>query len=185
MPFLRGDPGMIEEVLAEMDPADLPDGFGDSLDEFKYEEAKATFRPKKLEKVSQVTLDALLGMEATHLRVRYDGGYDEGFAYTDHVQIGKTKRKSDDVIKSLVKAGCGGKIRKVERKLLQDYYGKKLSDAMAAEHGLDTLAHELASLLLGEGYGTGEYELYGAFTVDLMSGKIVDDPKAKKGKKKR
>jgi len=41
------------------------------------------------------------------------------------------------------------------------------------------LAEELASKLLGDGYGTGELSLYGAFKVDLISGAIEDDQNAK------
>ena len=44
----------------------------------------------------------------------------------------------------------------------------------------EELAGELATVLLGRGFGTGEYELYGAFTADLATGDLVDDPDAAK-----
>ena len=44
----------------------------------------------------------------------------------------------------------------------------------------DDLATTFASRLLGEGFGTGEYELYGAFVIDLETGDMVDDPDAQK-----
>jgi hypothetical protein len=41
-----------------------------------------------------------------------------------------------------------------------------------------SLSTEWASLLLGQSFGTGEYLMYGAFTVDLESCTITDDPNA-------
>jgi hypothetical protein len=57
----------------------------------------------------------------------------------------------------------------------------ELDRAIVAD-ALNDLAHEIASVLLGEGFGTGEYQLYGAFTADLKSGAITDDAKAKRPK---
>jgi hypothetical protein len=45
---------------------------------------------------------------------------------------------------------------------------------------LDDLGGELAIKLLGSGYGTGEYEMYGAFTADILTGELIDDPNALK-----
>jgi hypothetical protein len=39
----------------------------------------------------------------------------------------------------------------------------------------DWLCSEWASMLLGDSYGTGEYSMYGAFTVDLVGCTITDD----------
>lgn len=44
----------------------------------------------------------------------------------------------------------------------------------------DELAHEVASQLLGSGYGTGELELYGAASVVFETGEINDDPQAER-----
>jgi hypothetical protein len=41
-----------------------------------------------------------------------------------------------------------------------------------------SLCDEWATMLLGSGYGTGEYSMYGAFTVDLEACTISDDPDA-------
>jgi hypothetical protein len=38
----------------------------------------------------------------------------------------------------------------------------------------------LAVKLLGLGFGTGEYDMYGAFTADFRSGELIDDPNAVK-----
>jgi hypothetical protein len=40
------------------------------------------------------------------------------------------------------------------------------------------LCNEWAAMLLGDSYGTGEYSMYGAFTVDLEACTIADDPHA-------
>jgi hypothetical protein len=37
------------------------------------------------------------------------------------------------------------------------------------------LINEWALMLLGDGYGTGEYSMYGAFTVDLEACTVTDD----------
>jgi hypothetical protein len=54
-----------------------------------------------------------------------------------------------------------------------------VSDQQELEQFLgDTLCAEWAAMLLGNGFGTGEYSMYGAFTVDLEACTIIDDPKA-------
>jgi hypothetical protein len=40
------------------------------------------------------------------------------------------------------------------------------------------LCDEWASMLRGDGFGTGEYSMYGAFTVDLETCAIIDDRNA-------
>ena len=183
MPFIRGDAEMFDEILSEVDPDDLPEGFADKRpgDEFEYEKAEATFTSKKLERVAKFVHQTLLDMGATEFRVRYDGGYDEGFAYPEYVVIGKEKRPVAKLVADFKK--LIPQIRAESKKGRSDYL-KDIVDKQVSEYAIDQLAHELASLLLGEGYGTGEYELYGAFTADLKSGKITDDPKAKKKKGK-
>ncbi|MDU1690566.1 MAG: hypothetical protein E6848_13260, partial [Bradyrhizobium sp.] len=42
----------------------------------------------------------------------------------------------------------------------------------------DQLVEEWAMLLLGRGFGTGEYCMYGAFWVDLEACTIIDDGNA-------
>jgi len=43
---------------------------------------------------------------------------------------------------------------------------------------LERLCEEWAEMLLGRGYGTGEYSMYGAFTVDLDTCTVTDDSNA-------
>ena len=42
----------------------------------------------------------------------------------------------------------------------------------------DEFADALARRFLGEGYGTGEYEMFGAFEADLATGTLTDLPDA-------
>ena len=58
-----------------------------------------------------------------------------------------------------------------------EYYRKNAPRRVISD-ALDELAHEIASQLLGTGYGTGEYTLYGAVTVDFETGEMNDDPDA-------
>jgi hypothetical protein len=98
---------------------------------------------------------------------RYDGGHDEGFAWPDYFEMQD-----------------GGRIS--PRDLAGRLRGAGLTDSAAGitnrhafvETDLDALRRlcfEWASLLLGHGYGTGEYSMYGAFTVDLDACTITDD----------
>ncbi len=187
MPFMRGDPEMYDEILNEVDPADLPEGaLGDRPSgEYEYETAEATFDPKKLRGISKAALDALLAMNATGFKVLYDGGYDEGFSHADSVFFaGGAGQPVDVVIDKFATPDFATAVRTAAKS--QSVYGNagefyaKLADRDVAKHALDELAHELASKLLGDGYGTGEYSLYGAFTADLKTGEIIDDPDATK-----
>jgi hypothetical protein len=98
---------------------------------------------------------------------RYDGGHDEGFAWPDYFDMQD-----------------GGRIS--PRDLAGRLRGAGFADRFPARHAfgetdldvLRRLSFEWASLLLGNGYGTGEYSMYGAFTVDLEACTIVDDRSA-------
>jgi hypothetical protein len=104
---------------------------------------------------------------------RYDGGNDEGFSWLDSIEIQN-----------------GGRINAVglARRLLDVQLLDKLdlalglNDSRSDQQRLDDVVSELcgewACMLLGEGYGTGEYSMYGAFTVDLETCTITDDRNA-------
>jgi hypothetical protein len=183
MPYLRGDPAAFDEILSEIGAEDLPPDFADKrpTGEFEYQAAKTSFKPAKLGKIAKLVHQALLEMGATAFRVRYDGGFDEGFAYSDHLMFGKEKRPVESVAKELASSALAAKVRALAAKR----YYKDAVGAKLIKEALDELAHEMACQLLGESYGTGEYQLYGAFTADLKTGKITDDPKAGKPRKMR
>jgi hypothetical protein len=188
MPYLRGDAAMFDEILSEVDPEELPPDFASKRpgEQFEYESAAARFEPEKLGAIARLTLDALRGIGVTRFRVRYDGGYDEGFAHADSVYFGPDPRHLHVAVDRLATPEFVERFRTTcaqEKGGTFTYIREMLKDAPArkiAEHALDELAHELASTLLGDGYGTGEYQLYGELVADFSSGEISDDPSATK-----
>ena len=186
MPFIRVDPESYDEIVEELGPEAFPAGAGPRPSgAFEYEAAEAAFDPRKLGGPAAAALDALLALGATRFRVTYDGGYDEGFSNPDTVWVGDDPRPAAVVAKELAKPGpvallrAAGKGPDSMHGNPGDLYAR-LPDAEVARSALDELAHELASKLLGDGFGTGEYQLYGAFTADLRTGRMTDDPDARK-----
>lgn len=181
MPFIRVDAEAFDEIVSEVDAEDLPPGFAENRPsgDFQYEASTARFQPSELSPVAQVALESLLASGATHFRVRYDGGYDEGFSYPEYVIIGERHRPATEVADELAKTAFVSRVRSAAADRRYESYAK-LEDKLVGRYAIDELAHALASRLLGDGYGTGEYELYGAFTADLRSGEIKDDPAAQK-----
>lgn len=165
MPFIRVDSDEFEDVQYNT--------------EFQYEEAGANFDPADLPPAERFTLKALLTMGATDLRVKYDGGHDEGFSHPQFVMFGDSLWTAEDVSTELAKSPLVGQLREAPRERGQSYY-KDQTNEQVARSALDALADVIASVLLGEGFGTGEYELYGAFTANLSTGEIADDPHAQK-----
>lgn len=179
MPYQRVDSEMFDEIVNEVDPEDLPDGFADKRPSgaFEYESAEATLKPAKLGPVAKAVRDALVKIGATKLKVRYDGGYDEGFSHPDQLIFGDTRRDAKSFGKEFGTAELVAAVRDASKKgsprHVTDFYSKS-DDKAVATNALEQLADEYASTLLGDGFGTGEYQLYGAFTADLVSGEIVD-----------
>jgi hypothetical protein len=166
MPYLRMDLDSYDEMASELGD-DFPLGDRPSGG-FEYESAEGKFNWAKLEPGARVIRDALLAAGAERFRVRYDGGFDEGFAHPDLLYFGDRQRGAKEVCEQLATPELLAQLQQS---------GPSFADAggtQAALYALDELAHQLASRLLGDGYGTGEYELYGAFTADLKTGEIVD-----------
>lgn len=180
MPYLRGDADAFDEILSEMGD-DLPPDFADKRpsDDFEYEPAETRFDPAALEPPARAILDALLARGATTFRVRYDGGYDEGFAHPESITFDQTTRPAEAVADDLATPEIVAQLRKAAASRPYNNY-EDVNDTTLARYAVDELAHALASKLLGDGYGTGEYQLYGAFTADLRTGQITDDPAAPK-----
>lgn len=186
MPYIRNDVDIYDEMVEELGEdvvgGERPSG------EFEYETATATFKRADLESVSQIIFDALVSAGATKFRVTYDGGYDEGFSHSDTLFFGSGK--SDDADPGEARGPTSvGKALGAHKSLVDsirtaagkssmwgnaaEFYAK-MNDAEVCTHAMDELAQELATKLLGEGFGTGEYQLYGALTADLRTGEIVD-----------
>jgi hypothetical protein len=114
--------------------------------------------------------------------VRYDGGNDEGFAYFDRAEshVGGTadaKTVAEQLLSTPVTAHANP--------TQTDDCRLQVGNMILSEPGtanqrmgylMDEFAHHGASALLGEGYGTGEYELRGWFRWNLNSGEAVDLP---------
>jgi hypothetical protein len=126
-----------------------------------------------------ISVPALRAIGIKHVHCRYDGGNDEGFAWLDRLEKADGTHFPADQL--------GPRLRE-----MQVY--EKLCDAriLARREGIstdqqaaellnftrETLVQEWAYLLLGTHFGTGEYVMYGAFTVDLEACTITDDPQA-------
>ena len=101
---------------------------------------------------------------AVRAYMRYDGGNDEGFAWFDHCVLkdGST-RDADQVAVELERKGLAPNM-------------KTWGSRSATRNALDDLVAGIwAAKLLGQGYGAGEYVMYGAFWVDLETGLATDD----------
>lgn len=138
-----------------------------------YEPGETTFDPGNLNDEARRTYDALRSIGIHTLRVRYDGGHDEGFSHFEAAQ-------SDDQLFSLqglIEAAKIGPLGEDGTELhVWNEKDTEISRAQWAQSALWNLCEELALRLLGRGYGTGEFSLYGRFTADLRSGRIVDEP---------
>jgi hypothetical protein len=118
---------------------------------------------------------ALREIGARHVYGRYDGGNDEGFAWLDHVALTSGERLvPDEVARRLAAAGL--RERLAEAGLWHDQWGT--GEKAMRDIAIETFATECAVKLLGGGYGTGPFYLYGAFTVDLDTCTVVDDRNA-------
>lgn len=117
------------------------------------------------EKEAAQLATAMRELGAVRAYMRYDGGNDEGFAWFDHcVFKDGTTRDADRVAKDLEEKGFHVSM-------------KTFGGGSAMREALDDIVATPWSVkLLGEGYGTGEYVMYGAFSVDLETGVAADDP---------
>jgi hypothetical protein len=170
--------GDFDEMGLELDERD-PDNLHEAPASggFSYEPATGRFEVKGLNEVARRALEALRGVGAGRLRVTYDGGYDEGFAQAASVTINGVATSAADVAKLLASSEFATWLRDRPKGVnpRDDFeWIRTVPDA------IDELAFQIASVLLGEGYGTGEYELYGALDADLTTGQITDDKHATK-----
>jgi hypothetical protein len=119
---------------------------------------------------------ALRAMGAKQVYCRYDGGNDEGFAWVEWINLAAGGRL--DAAELSARLSASGVLRQFD---INDvlYGASTMSGTQQKRYIVEQwLANEWATLLLGRGYGTGEYAMYGAFTVDLDALTITDDPKA-------
>ncbi|MEM1266215.1 MAG: hypothetical protein AAGI50_09395 [Pseudomonadota bacterium] len=159
-----GDAGGAAKVLDDAKPGLLARFFG----------GDGPFSMRLSKRDRQVLETVVPALKAAGLRtcwIVYHGGHDEGFAElhamadADGQEIALDALLEDtDLLAALWHAAPAhtmGTIGEKARLLL--------------EHEVPVL---LASLLLGAGYGTGEYELYGRARLDLEAMTVTDDPDA-------
>jgi hypothetical protein len=105
---------------------------------------------------------------------RYDGGNDEGFAWLDHVELADGSRLNAETLSERL-----AQTALYDRLISADLtHGRTPTKPQLMNGICETFAIETAALLLGQGFGTGPYYLYGAFTVDLTTRAITDDHNA-------
>jgi hypothetical protein len=182
MPYVHGDD---EAGWAGEDQELSPDVTPRPSGPFDYEPAEGTFEPDELDGPAQIIYAALIDAGAKRFRVRYDGGHDEGFAHADTIWFGpdQTARGVADVAREWATSPVVERIgAAVRQRHPDDFHHTTYAFRPEPEQWVDLalweLAEAIASALLGEGYGTGEYSLYGALVADLETGDITDDPAA-------
>lgn len=108
---------------------------------------------------------------------RMDGGNDEGFAWLDSAQTADGRSLDPAQLAALLlERGAAERLPSP----LQAGFGdgsESPGDQLVRQFDWD-LADAWAIRLHGDGYGTGEYSMFGAFTVDLVGETITDDPEA-------
>lgn len=126
--------------------------------------------------VSTVVLPALAEAGVRRIYCRYDGGQDEGFSWLEFAELGSGKRLSEAELLALL-ASTGLADELAQGQFIRE--PASLSPQKLLENVMRYwVCDEWASWLLGRGYGTGEFTMYGAFLVDLEKATIVDDDRA-------
>jgi len=179
MPFIKMDADAYDEMLEELGEEVIsgprPSG------EFEYQTVEGKFKTSKLSAQARLIADALRAAGATTFRIAYDGGYDEGFSHPETITINGKPTDPAAVVKQITTPALVTALREEYKKQKWSAESAATSaDAEIVRDAFDMLAYEIASVLLGDGFGTGEYQLYGALTADLKTGQVTDDENAEK-----
>jgi hypothetical protein len=167
--FQRPSPGVVGEIRVS----------------FQERQRQAKLRQEhRTQQLFSIAVPALRSTGVRRVYCRYDGGNDEGFAWFDHYEIEEGKpmdsklvgqrlreMKVDEALGAAGLVQLDGDVSPGEREWRDQT--QWLGGAVGS-----MLSHEWAALLLGQGFGTGEYLMYGAFVVDLDECVITDDPNA-------
>jgi hypothetical protein len=191
MPYIRGDEEMYDEMKEELgDDVDLgerPSGEYEFMEMSEIAYEPEGFDPDKLPPITKNVLEQMRKVGVTHFRIRYDGGHDEGFSHPDSVTAADGSGMTiEALIDKLATPQLAAELRKVAEvraegnwQNIAEYY-KNLSDAEVVKSACDELAEHIVVANLGNGYGTGEYTMYGEIIADLVEGTFTDDPNAAK-----
>lgn len=142
---------------------------------WSYEAAETQLDADKISKGSLQAFLILQEMGVTEIFVRYDGGYDEGFAYFDSATLRDESWPVEALAAELAPGPLGE--RPSERTFhYSDEVEAGMTRVQEAKDALDGLACDLAGQLLGNGFGTGEAAIDGRFRLEMGTGHIVDLP---------
>jgi hypothetical protein len=137
---------------------------------------------QRWERTRAIVIPALRQIGGRRIYCRYDGGNDEGFAWVDSLALQDGQRIDlDTVAQRLHDAEVHRVLRSVGVEPKDPFSPTASGDLLergALKYFVETLCHEWATMLLGRSFGTGEYSMYGAFTVDLETCIVTDDPGA-------
>jgi hypothetical protein len=196
-------PGTWDEYMGAFDPEELEElGANRPSGNFDYEAISERFSPEELGPVAREMLDVLTAAGVTSFRVRYDGGFDEGFIYPETFLVGTEEHEVKDVLQRLASLDLTVRLREaaIRENTIELYldtppaeppptefgaedrfeFYARATPYEAAEMALYNLGGVLAVKVAGDGFGTGEYQLYGAFTANFRTGELLDDPTAVK-----
>jgi hypothetical protein len=179
-PEFGGAAGTVRfSVPAPGTPIEPPQPPAPTAPQSSYEERRQQserLHEQRRQQLFAVVIPVLREIGARRAYCRYDGGNDEGFSWLDNVEMQDGARIGTDALEQ----------RLSDVQLMEKLYAAgmmKRTDHMSEQEHLKSfvrysLCDEWATMLLGSGYGTGEYSMYGAFTVDLEACTISDDPDA-------
>ena len=106
----------------------------------------------------------------------YDGGNDEGFAWFRSLRTANTELNRTQLVSLLISSGVLTALRSAE--FIHESPEYPRTEHQHLEDVLNAQAEEWGVLLLGWGFGTGPYQMFGSFTVNLVKHTIIDDPNA-------
>lgn len=116
-------------------------------------------------KVTALLIEAMVELGGVRLLLRYDGGHDEGFAWLEHCELADgTRLDSTQLQARIEQTQAFARIRT----LMPDIPLEELLEIEACTFWI--------GLLLGEGFGTGSYFIYGSAVLDLATGEVKDVP---------
>ena len=183
MPFIRNDEDGLE--------VDEDDGVTYTVPFDYYPAAEVAYEPRPFDPAGLPPLSAaaysmLRTAGVVRFRVRYDGGHDEGFAHADAVWTADGYGRPIEQLFAEVSAATADDVRTAlmagavpASPARADRYAKLTPDELL-RRAVDDLADGMVSCLLGNGYGTGEYSMYGELTLDLTTDTLTDEPGAQR-----
>lgn len=139
-----------------------------SLDNYEQEAIK------RGNKLFAIMVPALRTTGGVSVRCEYDGGNDEGFCWFESLRTADERLDLQSVVKRL---DADAIVRQLLRQgLVHSNPDQPITSTARLTDVLQNwMPEQWATLLLGYGFGTGQYSMYGAFTVDLLKCTITDD----------